>query len=75
GILILTDSAAEGVALDYVDECVNYDLPMRPAVLEQRWGRFLRIARKRSFKMTTLVDRSGASTWEEQVLKKLRLSG
>jgi len=75
GILILTDSAAEGVALDCVDECVNYDLPMRPAVLEQRWGRFLRIARKRSFKMTTLVDRSGASTWEEQVLKKLRLSG
>lgn len=75
GILILTDSAAEGVALDYVDECVNYDLPMRPAALEQRWGRFLRIARKRSFKMTTLVDRSGASTWEEQVLKKFRLSG
>jgi len=71
GILISTDAMLEGVALQFVDEALNYDLPISPIKLEQRWGRFLRIGRKSEFRMVFMRDKSGAFPWEENLLRKL----
>jgi superfamily II DNA or RNA helicase len=75
GILITTDVAADesagGIALGYVDQCVNYDLPESPEHFEQRWGRFFRIDRTTDFEMVLLRDTSKSLAWEEQMLKLL----
>jgi superfamily II DNA or RNA helicase len=71
GILITTDVASEGVTLEYVDECINYDLPVTQQVFEQRYGRFLRLGRKSDFRMVFLIDQSKALVWEGEVLKTL----
>ncbi len=75
GILITTDVAAleniGGVALGYVDQCVNYDLPERPEIFEQRWGRFLRIERTTDFEMVLLRDTLESLAWEEHILNLL----
>lgn len=71
GILISTDAMLEGVALPYVDEALNYDVPVNPLKLEQRWGRFLRIGRKTNLKMVFMRDKSGSLTWEEDLLRKM----
>jgi superfamily II DNA or RNA helicase len=71
GILLITDSASEGLELENVDECINYDLPSNPSMFEQRWGRFMRLGRKAEFGMTVFVDRSKALLWEEEQLKTI----
>lgn len=71
GILITTDVASEGVTLEYVDECINYDLPTNPQAFEQRWGRFIRLGRKSEFRMIVLRDESKALQWEEVLLRIL----
>lgn len=71
GILLITDSASEGLVLKNVDECINYDLPSDSSMFEQRWGRFIRLGRKAEFGMTVFVDRSKALLWEEEQLKAI----
>lgn len=63
--------ALEGAALEYVDECISYDLPLNPNVFEQRWVRFLRVGRKSEFRMVILKDQSKALPWEEELSKVL----
>jgi len=76
GILITTDVAPEGVTLEYVDECINYDLPTNPQAFQQRWGRFIRLGRKSEFRMIVIRDGSKALQWEEALLKILeKLNG
>ena len=67
GILITTDAASEGATLEYVDECINYDLPINQQAFDQRWGRFLRLGRKRDFRMLVLKDESKTLLWEDEV--------
>lgn len=74
GILITTDAASTGVNLEYVDECINYDLPLNTLVFEQRWGRFLRFGREREFRMVILIDESKALKSEEEFFKTLERS-
>jgi ERCC4-related helicase len=78
GILLTTDIAADeitgGIALGYVDECINYDLPVDQKKFEQRWGRFLRISRKTDFNMTLLKDTAKSLKWEDTVLKLIKES-
>ncbi len=74
GILISTDAMLEGVALQFVDEALNYDVPVNQIKLEQRWSRFLRIGRKTEFRMVFMRDRSGALTWEKDLLNKIERS-
>ena len=57
--------------MTYVDEALNYDVPVNPIKLEQRWGRFLRIGRKTNLKMVFMRDKSGSLKWEEDLLRKM----
>ena len=72
GVLFLTEVASEGLSLQYVEECINYDLPTDPRMFEQRWGRFIRFGRKTEFKMVVFIDQSKALFWEEEQLKALK---
>jgi len=69
GIIIATDLALEGITLESVDECINYDIPSNPNIFEQRWVRFLRAGRQTDFKMDVLLDRSKVFPWENDILK------
>jgi len=71
GVLVTTDAAGEGVTLEYVKECIIYDLPLSPITFEQRWGRFLRLGRKEEFRMVLLRDETRSFLWEENALKLL----
>ncbi|MBW2065687.1 MAG: DEAD/DEAH box helicase family protein [Deltaproteobacteria bacterium] len=73
GVLIATEAASEGVALEYVDECINYDLPANQQIFGQRWGRFLRFGRNRDFRMVALKDGSKALSWEEKLFETLKI--
>lgn len=57
GMLIVTD-VVSGMAMEFVDECINYDLPLNQMGLEQRRGMFDRLGRTRPFRMTILRDES-----------------
>ena len=69
GVLITTDVSSEGAQFEYVDICINYDLPWNPEALEQRWGRFLRLGRQRPFVMVALRDLSKPLAWEEDLFQ------
>jgi len=71
GILIASAASMEGNALEYVGECINYDLPHSPVWFEQRWGQFLRFGRRDDFRMVILRDRARALRWEEGLLDEL----
>jgi len=71
GILVGTDSVLEGIDLQYVDECVNFDLPTTSQRLEQRWTRFMRFGRTKELRMVFLRDESGKFGWEEELWKRL----
>ena len=45
-ILLATESAAEGIDLQFCSLVINYDLPWNPQRIEQRIGRCLRTARR-----------------------------
>jgi len=72
GILLLTDAASEGLGLESIDECLNYDLPADPRMFEQRWARFIRFGREAEFKMVVFIDTSKVLPWEEEQFKTLK---
>jgi len=71
GILITTDASLTGIGLEFVDKCINYDLPANPNIFEQRWGRFLRLGRISNFEMVVLRDESYSLPWEEKLAKTI----
>ena len=71
GILITTDASLTGIELEFVDKCINYDLPANPNIFEQRWGRFLRLGRISNFEMVVLRDESNSLPWEEKLAKTI----
>lgn len=71
GLLIATDAGLEGVALENVAECINYDLPIDARMFERRRGRFARFGGKGRFRMVVFKDQSEALSLEEDLLKTL----
>ena len=71
GLLIATDASLEGVDLEKVTECINYDLPINMQRLEERLGRFSRFGRKSKIRMVIFRDQSRTLRWEENILKGL----
>ena len=64
--LVATDSAGEGINLQFCRLMVNYDVPWNPARLEQRLGRIHRYGQRRDVVIVNLV---AASTREGRVLQ------
>jgi hypothetical protein len=71
GILVLTDAAAGGLDLRFVEDSVNYDLPSSRAGIEHRRGRFARIGRSDPLAVVFLRDDSRCVRWEEETFSKL----
>ena len=57
-ILLATESAAEGVNLQFCSIVVNYDLPWNPQRIEQRIGRCHRYGQKSDVLVVNLLNRS-----------------
>ena len=57
-ILIATDSASEGVNLQFCSLLINYDLPWNPQRIEQRIGRVHRYGQKYDVVVINFVDTS-----------------
>ena len=57
-ILIATESAAEGVNLQFCSLIVNYDLPWNPQRIEQRIGRCHRYGQKYDVVVVNLLQRT-----------------
>lgn len=55
-ILIATDSASEGVNLQFCSLLINYDLPWNPQRIEQRIGRVHRYGQKYDVVVVNFVD-------------------
>ena len=60
-ILIATESAAEGVNLQFCSLVVNYDLPWNPQRVEQRIGRCHRYGQKHDVVVVNFVNRNNAA--------------
>jgi superfamily II DNA or RNA helicase len=71
GILLATDIASEGIDFQFVEECINFDLPTNALQLEQRWGRFLRFNRHIPFQMSFFQDLNRSFEWEDHLLANL----
>lgn len=54
-VLIATESAAEGINLQFCHQVINYDLPWNPMKLEQRIGRVHRFGQKRDVHIYNLA--------------------
>ena len=67
--LVATDSAGEGINLQFCWLMVNYDVPWNPARLEQRLGRIHRYGQQRD--EVVMINLVSGSTREGQVLKTL----
>lgn len=72
GVLIATDRTLEKISLEYVDECINYDLPYNMNIFEQRMKQFLRAGRRRDFKLDILIDESNILPWEKNNLNIIK---
>lgn len=57
-IMIATESAAEGVNLQFCNLVVNYDLPWNPQRIEQRIGRCHRYGQKHDVVVVNFLNRS-----------------
>jgi Helicase conserved C-terminal domain len=57
-IMIATESAAEGVNLQFCNMVVNYDLPWNPQRIEQRIGRCHRYGQKHDVVVINFINRS-----------------
>ncbi len=57
-IMIATESAAEGVNLQFCNLVVNYDLPWNPQRVEQRIGRCHRYGQKHDVVVINFINRS-----------------
>jgi hypothetical protein len=71
GLLVTTGAALEDDGLEFVEECIHYDLPSTGAALEQRFGRFLRFGRTLPFVARILRDQRQGLLWEEELIRKL----
>ncbi len=60
-ILIATESAAEGVNLQFCSLVVNYDLPWNPQRIEQRIGRCHRYGQKHDVVVVNFLNRRNAA--------------
>jgi adenine-specific DNA-methyltransferase len=60
-ILIATESAAEGVNLQFCSLVVNYDLPWNPQRIEQRIGRCHRYGQKHDVVVVNFLNQSNAA--------------
>lgn len=60
-ILIATESAAEGVNLQFCSLVVNYDLPWNPQRVEQRIGRCHRYGQKHDVVVVNFLNRRNAA--------------
>ena len=60
-ILIATESAAEGVNLQFCSLLVNYDLPWNPQRIEQRIGRCHRYGQKHDVVVVNFVNQRNAA--------------
>ena len=60
-ILIATESAAEGVNLQFCSLLVNFDLPWNPQRVEQRIGRCHRYGQKHDVVVVNFVNRANAA--------------
>jgi adenine-specific DNA-methyltransferase len=59
-ILIATESAAEGVNLQFCSLVINYDLPWNPQRIEQRIGRCHRYGQKHDVVVVNFLNRANA---------------
>ena len=60
-LLIATESAAEGVNLQFCSLVVNYDLPWNPQRIEQRIGRCHRYGQQHDVVVVNFLNRSNAA--------------
>src|ERR1051325_7901546 len=60
-IMIATESAAEGVNLQFCNMVVNYDLPWNPQRIEQRIGRCHRYGQKHDVVVINFLNRTNRS--------------
>lgn len=60
-IMIATESAAEGINLQFCNLVVNYDLPWNPQRIEQRIGRCHRYGQKHDVVVINFVNRKNAA--------------
>jgi superfamily II DNA or RNA helicase len=69
-ILIATESAAEGVNLQFCSLVVNYDLPWNPRRIEQRIGRCHRYGQKHDVVVVNFVNQRNAADQRVYALLK-----
>jgi superfamily II DNA or RNA helicase len=74
GILITSGPPLEGTSMTFVDECIHYDLPADPRLIDQRLGRFLRVGRSKPFQSVVLKDLENSLTWETAAVLGFALS-
>lgn len=60
-LLVATESAAEGVNLQFCSLVVNYDLPWNPQRIEQRIGRCHRYGQKHDVVVVNFINRRNAA--------------
>ncbi len=74
-VLIATESAAEGVNLQFCSLIVNYDLPWNPQRIEQRIGRCHRYGQKHDVVVVNFLNRANAADQRvfELLAQKFRL--
>jgi adenine-specific DNA-methyltransferase len=74
-LLLATESAAEGVNLQFCSIVVNYDLPWNPQRIEQRVGRCHRYGQKCDVLVVNFLNRKNAADQRvfELLSKKFRL--
>lgn len=74
-VLIATESAAEGVNLQFCSLVINYDLPWNPQRIEQRIGRCHRYGQKHDVVVVNFLNRANAADQRvfELLAQKFRL--
>ena len=74
-LLIATESAAEGVNLQFCSLVINYDLPWNPQRIEQRIGRCHRYGQKHDVVVVNFLNRANAADQRvfELLAQKFRL--
>ena len=68
-VMIATESAAEGVNLQFCNLVVNYDLPWNPQRIEQRIGRCHRYGQKHDVVVVNFINRANQA--DERVFELL----
>lgn len=58
GIIIASDASLKGMPLEYIEECINYDLPRSPALIYIRLSRFVGPDQKFIIRMFSLKEKA-----------------